>query len=342
MNAAKYASAFPVIFFSAMQTVVGDQFDTSAETAWIGRTTLFRLWMLAVLVNSLYSFWWDVTNDWGLSLLTREGWSNNANVGYSVVHNPGPGGRNHLALSTGAGRGTAPPNQRTRTAGSSISAQSGGHSLLGVPGTSNGPVLDSQYPPPPSRPHSPSTSSGTPSKMYHTHTGPSASTASLAAPSHAPSSSGGHHPSPARAGAGHSRAFSTAAQPNVSYPFLRPILLLPDPALYYLAILVDFLLRFTWSLKLSSHLHSVHEIEAGIFLMEALEVFRRWMWVYLRIEWEAVRKGGGGYGAGHDAGRHAAEQSGGVERYADRSEEQDEEIGLGILVRLDKDVDNLV
>jgi len=28
--------------------------------------------------------------------------------------------------------------------------------------------------------------------------------------------------------------------------------------------------------------------------MELLEVLRRWGWVYLRIEWEAVRKGQGG------------------------------------------------
>src|SRR5258708_25189152 len=26
--------------------------------------------VLAVLVNSVYSFWWDVANDWGLSLLS--------------------------------------------------------------------------------------------------------------------------------------------------------------------------------------------------------------------------------------------------------------------------------
>ena len=48
MNAAKYASAFPVIFFSAMQSVVGDPFDEveleASKTAWIGRTTLFNLW----------------------------------------------------------------------------------------------------------------------------------------------------------------------------------------------------------------------------------------------------------------------------------------------------------
>jgi hypothetical protein len=59
------------------------------------------------------------------------------------------------------------------------------------------------------------------------------------------------------------------------------------------------LLRFTWSLKLSSHLHVVHELEQGTFFLEALEVLRRWIWVFVRIEWEGVRSGvfiGGGDG----------------------------------------------
>ncbi|KAJ9108225.1 hypothetical protein QFC19_002472 [Naganishia cerealis] len=65
---------------------------------------------------------------------------------------------------------------------------------------------------------------------------------------------------------------------------------------------IDFSLRFTWSLKLSSHLHTIAEIESGVFMMEALELLRRWMWVFLRTEWEVVKKmeeaellrGGGG------------------------------------------------
>lgn len=97
---------------------------------------------------------------------------------------------------------------------------------------------------------------------------------------------------PARTGR-HTRAFSTAQSPNVSYPFLRPILLLPDPTIYYLAIALDLLLRLTWSLKLSPHLHEMGDLESGVFVMELLEVLRRWGWVYLRIEWEAVRKGQG-------------------------------------------------
>lgn len=46
-NAVKYATAFPVIIFSAMQSVVGDIFEGDREGdehPWIGRHALFRLW----------------------------------------------------------------------------------------------------------------------------------------------------------------------------------------------------------------------------------------------------------------------------------------------------------
>ena len=79
--------------------------------------------------------------------------------------------------------------------------------------------------------------------------------------------------------------------PTPSGPFgLRSRLLFPDPFVYYLFILLDLVLRFTWSLKLSSHLHTISEIESGVFIMEALELGRRWMWVFLRVEWEEVKR----------------------------------------------------
>lgn len=215
-----------------------------------------------MLVNTLYSFWWDVTNDWGLSLLTLEGWRQGSN-----------GGRNSLRSSRINGGG----------GGYELVGGAGGGSLV-VPGAGGG----AEYPP----------TSPSPSKV------PAAS----------------HRPS-------HSRAFSTSLTPNTTYPFLRPVLLLPDPTIYYLAIILDLLLRFSWSVKLSSHLHSIQEIEGGIVLMEGMEVVRRWMWVYLRMEWEAVRKGGGGGGA---------EEEGLLGRRREDGEEDDEEnIGLGILVRDD-------
>jgi len=232
----------------------------------LNRLTCDRI--LAVLINSLYSFWWDVTNDWGLSLLTRSGWTKSTS-NYSLLptgpplHQPSPRLRQQASFS-----GLANSHGRGRSTAASSSLMIPGDQLA--------------YPPPPSRPMSPATS---PSKSYHANLPPSSS-----ARSH------------------HTRAFSTAASPNVTYPFLRPILLLPDPTVYYLAVAVDLVLRFTWSLKLSSHLHSIHEIESGIFLMEALEVVRRWMWVYLRIEWEAVRKGGGGLVISDSEGRLRAEE----------------------------------
>ena len=77
---------------------------------------------------------------------------------------------------------------------------------------------------------------------------------------------------------------------TTNHPFgLRSPLLFRDSIVYYIAVLLNFVLRFTWSLKLSSHLHTVAELESGVFLMEALELIRRWMWVFFRVEWEVVK-----------------------------------------------------
>jgi EXS family len=56
--------------------------------------------------------------------------------------------------------------------------------------------------------------------------------------------------------------------------------------LYYFAIVLDLLLRFTWSLKLSPHLDHFNDLEGGIFVIELLEVFRRWVWIFFRVETE--------------------------------------------------------
>ncbi|KAF2809923.1 EXS-domain-containing protein [Mytilinidion resinicola] len=58
------------------------------------------------------------------------------------------------------------------------------------------------------------------------------------------------------------------------------------PELYYGAIVIDFMLRCTWSFKLSPHLDHFNDLEGGIFLMEALEVLRRWIWIFFRVESE--------------------------------------------------------
>jgi hypothetical protein len=60
----------------------------------------------------------------------------------------------------------------------------------------------------------------------------------------------------------------------------------------YAAIIIDALLRFTWCLKLSISL-DVYEInERTVFVLEMLEVLRRWMWLLFRAETEWLRKRG--------------------------------------------------
>ncbi|XP_017971259.1 PREDICTED: SPX and EXS domain-containing protein 1 isoform X1 [Theobroma cacao] len=62
LNALKYSTAVPVIFLSALKYHV-------LPDSWIN---FYRpLWLLSSVLNSLYSFYWDVTRDWDLSGFTR-------------------------------------------------------------------------------------------------------------------------------------------------------------------------------------------------------------------------------------------------------------------------------
>lgn len=70
---------------------------------------------------------------------------------------------------------------------------------------------------------------------------------------------------------------------------LRRRILVGPPALYYLVIALDLLLRCTWSLKLSPHLGRIADWEGSIFVIELLEVFRRWVWIFFRVETEWIR-----------------------------------------------------
>lgn len=114
-----------------------------------------------------------------------------------------------------------------------------------------------------------------------------------------PTPTGSEHPHYAASRANHQSAASVSSAvyppPSSHSPLqythprgLRPELHFSETAVYYLAIFVDLALRFTWSLKLSSKLHTISEIESGVFMMEVLELLRRWMWVFFRMEWCAL------------------------------------------------------
>ncbi|TVY82634.1 Protein ERD1-like protein [Lachnellula suecica] len=139
----RYFSAFPVIILSALQR----NLSVNHDKVGLSETAVYRFWVLAVFVNSFYSFYWDVAKDWDLTLFTAQ--------------------RAHSGLRQ---------------------------------------------------------------RRY--------------------------------------------------FPFKE---------MYYVAIGADLLLRCTWSLKLSPHLDHFADFESGIFLMEILEVGRRWMWIFFRVETEWVR-----------------------------------------------------
>ena len=81
--------------------------------------------------------------------------------------------------------------------------------------------------------------------------------------------------------------FDPSERNNPEHPFgLRRNLWFRARGIYYGVIFIDLLLRCTWSFKLSPHLDHFNDLEGGIFVMEILEVLRRWIWIFLRIETE--------------------------------------------------------
>jgi EXS family protein len=79
---------------------------------------------------------------------------------------------------------------------------------------------------------------------------------------------------------------------TAAHPYgLRARLLYPLPV-YPLALFINLVLRLTWIIKLSSHLHAraLGEGSLVVFWVEVAELVRRWIWVFIRVEWEIVRR----------------------------------------------------
>lgn len=93
--------------------------------------------------------------------------------------------------------------------------------------------------------------------------------------------------------------FSEATErDSPEHPFgLRRRLLIHQPGVYYAVIAMDLVLRCTWMLKLSPKLDHLTDFEGSIFLIQFLEVFRRWVWIFFRVETEWIRSASTGLGA---------------------------------------------
>ncbi|QVM13676.1 protein-ER retention protein [Coccidioides posadasii str. Silveira] len=168
-NALKYSTAFPVIILTALQ----QGYDPSR--VGLSEAGLHKLWVLSALIQSSFTFYWDVAKDWDLCLFS--------DITTQFRHNP----YHHV---------------------SSASALSQTHEF----------------------------------------------------------------------------------EPGLDRPFgLRRHRFFHADGIYYGAIAIDFILRFTWMSRLSVRLNWIHDLESGVFALMFLEVARRWMWIFLRVETEWVR-----------------------------------------------------
>jgi len=163
------------------------------------RNLSHSLRLLAAVVNSLYSFWWDVTNDWGLNLFKLEAAKNRKRAPKALL---------------------LPRIYLNNVATSRDSSLDGDYS-------------DIRYPP--------------------THRDAS------------------RYPY---------RQSCSGLRPTVLYP----------RAVYPALVFVNFVLRLVWTAKLSTHFYTARDGSLVFFWLEVAEVLRRWLWVFLRIEWEVVRK----------------------------------------------------
>lgn len=82
-------------------------------------------------------------------------------------------------------------------------------------------------------------------------------------------------------------------QPKSKYRFLRTQLSYPKIYWYYLAIIFNLILRFSWTLSLSiGIIEDFRRKEMVIFVVGFLEMFRRAIWNFFRVEKEHVNNCG--------------------------------------------------
>ncbi|KAF8638009.1 hypothetical protein AX16_010641 [Volvariella volvacea WC 439] len=198
-NALKYATSFPVLYLSSflvLSTQKDKETQAYGEDRWHGHDGLFRLWLLATAINSCYSLWWDITNDWGMELLRPD--------------------------SADSRLSTPTPPRRL------LLPRLHSHPQLASP---NGSAID----------------------------------------------------------LGEASSFDFRKPSRISVFGLRPTLLFPT-YIYPTLIATNLILRLIWLVKLSSHLHIKTDGTIGTFMFELCEIIRRWLWVFIRVEWEVVRR----------------------------------------------------
>ena len=82
--------------------------------------------------------------------------------------------------------------------------------------------------------------------------------------------------------------FDMSSKVSERNTFLREELLYPNKSFYYVCIVLDFILRCVWVISLMPQTSSLIGPSYSI-CFASLEIFRRAMWGFLRVEWEQVQ-----------------------------------------------------
>lgn len=92
-----------------------------------------------------------------------------------------------------------------------------------------------------------------------------------------------------------SRSPTELSYQRQTHPYgLRPMLHFPA-LVYPFLIVLNLVLRLIWSLRLFSVLNVKSHASLANFLLKTAELFRRWVWVFIRVEWEMIKKGREGH-----------------------------------------------
>jgi len=78
MNALKYASSIPVYFFSGYYSWIKTDIKSTSDKASLElmyrhAKVVFTLWIVSSFINSSYSYYWDIFNDWNLCKRRKDG-----------------------------------------------------------------------------------------------------------------------------------------------------------------------------------------------------------------------------------------------------------------------------
>lgn len=83
-----------------------------------------------------------------------------------------------------------------------------------------------------------------------------------------------------------------AKSPSKDYPFLREEIVYSSPHYYYFAIIEDLILRFGWTLSVSLTEIGVIHADIVVSILAPLEIFRRFVWNFFRLENEHLNNCG--------------------------------------------------